>query len=142
MKTLIYAIGNPSRGDDAIGPYVCNKLQQMQLNADFYENYQLQVEDTTLLKDFDKVIFVDAAVNMEKDFELFPIEASDDSSFTTHSLSMESLLFMTQDLFNHKPSAWLLAIKGECFELGDDMTLRAKVYCNEAIQYFLQQTIL
>ena len=62
---LVLAVGNPSRGDDALGPLLLERLQadgwdaggQVELLCDF----QLQVEHTLDLQGRSAVLLVDAA---------------------------------------------------------------------------------
>ena len=63
-STLIFTWGNPSRGDDAIGPQIYDLLQQEPLSdVDLLTDFQLQIEHAVDLENRQRVLFVDASVS-------------------------------------------------------------------------------
>lgn len=61
---LIIGIGNPSRGDDALGPLAIERLEALDLaGVELLTDFQLQVEYALDLAGRRRVIFVDASVS-------------------------------------------------------------------------------
>jgi hydrogenase maturation protease len=129
---LIFGWGNPSRGDDALAPLLCERLAEWlpaQPFGDGYvveQDFQLQVEDALELSGKQAVLFIDAALGLETPYSLLRIEAREDASHTTHSLSPQAVLAVFCKISDElPPEAYLLAIGGERFELGDALSERA-----------------
>ena len=62
--TLVFAWGNPSRGDDALGPCFLEALEAMAPDAtELLTDFQLQVEHSLDLVGRQKILFVDASVS-------------------------------------------------------------------------------
>ena len=69
---LVFAIGNESRGDDALAPLLVRQLLTEGINSqvELIEDYQLQVEHVTDLAGRSVVLFVDADMSCEAPFQL------------------------------------------------------------------------
>ena len=117
---LVLAIGNPSRGDDALGPLAAEQLAELALpGVEVLTDFQLQVEHALDLLGRSEVVFVDAAVGGRAPFELRPLRPEADVRHTSHSLSPAAVLDAYHRLTGKAPPpARLLAICGEDFELG------------------------
>ncbi|MDP3326412.1 MAG: Ni/Fe hydrogenase, partial [Hydrogenophaga sp.] len=63
---LVFGWGNPSRGDDALGPLLVEQLAGLaQMSSGRLEcltDFQLQVEHALDLRGRERVLFVDAAI--------------------------------------------------------------------------------
>lgn len=126
---LIFAWGNPSRGDDALGPLFIDHLSEhtdaalgsiSQVVFECLTDFQLQVEHALDLAGRQRVLFVDASLECRSPFEVRGLKASRDASFTTHSMSPESVMQVFRNLYGVEPApCTLLAIRGERFELGE-----------------------
>ncbi len=125
--TLVLAIGNPSRGDDAIGPLVAERLQALSLHGvEVLTDFQLQVEHALDLCGRTGVIFVDAAATGAEPFALTPLAAAPELPHTSHSLSPAEVLQTCIQLTGATPpAAQLLAIRGYEFELGRPLSAQA-----------------
>jgi len=53
------------------------------------------------------------------------IKPAGEASFTTHHLSPEALLYLTQVLYERNPEVWLLGIRGYRFSLGEKLSPKA-----------------
>jgi hydrogenase maturation protease len=117
---LVLAVGNPSRGDDALGPLAAQRLAELALpGVEVLTDFQLQVEHALDLLGRHEVIFIDAAASGEARFELRPLAPAADLRHTTHSLSPSAVLDAYRRLTGEAPpSSRLLAIRGHAFELG------------------------
>ena len=127
--TLIFGWGNPSRGDDALGPLFVEHFAALAAlhpewgEVDCLTDFQLQVEHALDLQGRRRVLFIDASVKAPAPCSLELIEAAQDASFTTHAMSPQSVLHVFAEIDDaDPPPAWLLAIRGERFELGEDLS--------------------
>ena len=123
---LVFGWGNPSRGDDALGPLLVEQLAdraQAQLPAGRLEcltDFQLQVEHALDLVGREGVLFVDAAIGLQTPFAVSTVVPAPVAGFTTHALAPEALLQVYRDLERTEPPpCTLLAIRAHRFELGE-----------------------
>ena len=130
--TLIFGWGNPSRGDDALGPLFVEHLAELVARhpewggIDFLTDFQLQVEHALDLQGRQRVLFVDASLDAPAPCSLTRIEAARDDSFTTHAMSPQAVLKVFVDIDDGEPPpCWLLAIRGERLELGEELSTGA-----------------
>jgi hydrogenase maturation protease len=131
---LIIGIGNPSRGDDALGPMLIDRLEALQVaDVELLTDFQLQVEFALDLQGRQRVIFVDASVDTASPFTFEPLVAAEDASFTSHALSPGAVLHAYKKLIGDPPSAYVLAIRGEAFELGEGLSAQAAANLEVAI---------
>ncbi len=130
MKTaplLIIAIGNPSRGDDALGPALLDALRAAGVEdggrVELLTDFQLQVEHALDLDGRAGVLFVDAAwPGAVAGTELTPIMADSAAPLGSHALRPQAVLQVCVKLGLAVPPAWLLAIEGRSFELGEALS--------------------
>ncbi len=116
---LIIGIGNPSRGDDALGPTAIERLAELALpDVELLTDFQLQVEHALDLRGRSEVIFIDAAMTGQTPFAFQPVEAIADTSLSSHALSPAALLHAYAKLYGAPPSAYVMAIRGYSFDLG------------------------
>ena len=130
---LVFSWGNPSRGDDALGPLFAEHLQALQARhpewpgIEILTDFQLQVEHALDLRGRDRVLFVDASTALTEPCRLERIDARRDASFTTHAMSPQAVLQVYADLEDDAPPpAWLLSIRGHDFELGTGLSTAAR----------------
>jgi hydrogenase maturation protease len=121
---LVFGWGNPSRGDDALGPLFVDRLTELALpGVECITDFQLQVEHALDLQDRRCALFVDASVDVAAPFAVSVIGPLQDASFTSHAMSPQSVLQVYSDLNDAPPPpSWLLAIRGERFELGEPLS--------------------
>ena len=136
---LVFGWGNLSRGDDALGPLFIERLRALTTPStavDYLDDYQLQIEHALDLVGRQRVLFVDASLSCRAPFELTPLQAAPDSSFTTHALSPQALLQVFCNLRGQAPPpCTLLAIRGECFELGAPPSTAALAHLAAALAW-------
>lgn len=124
--TLIIGIGNPSRGDDALGPLAIERLEAMRpAGVELLTDFQLQVEHALDLRDRQQVYFVDASVGCAEPYALEPVGPGEDRSISSHVLSPRAVLEVYRRLFGAPPAAQVLAIRGYAFELGEGLSAGA-----------------
>lgn len=123
---LIFGYGNPSRGDDALGPLLLERLEALGLpDIELLTDFQLQVEHALDLQNRERVLFVDANVSCTPPYIFSQLQAEKDASFTSHVMSPMALLHAYRNLYGPHPPAYLLEIRGERFELGEPLSPKA-----------------
>ncbi len=130
MKILIYGYGNPGRQDDGIGISFINKLERWVIknkikNISFDSNYQLNLEDSLEISNYDLVIFVDASKNIKKAYNLKRIYPEKINFYTTHKMLPENVLFLSKELYSKEPVCYILTIKGYKWEININPTKKA-----------------
>ncbi|WP_310451259.1 hydrogenase maturation protease [Sulfuritalea sp.] len=139
--TLIFGWGNPSRGDDALGPLFVEHFTALAARqpewgeVECLTDFQLQMEHALDLQGRRRVLFVDASVDALAPCSLVRIKAARDASFTTHAMSPQAVLKVYADIDGGEPPpCWLLAIRGERFELGEGLSTAAQQSLQAALQ--------
>jgi hydrogenase maturation protease len=140
---LVLAVGNPSRGDDAIGQELAARIEAAALpGVEVIVEFQLQVENALDLEGRARVIFVDAGTGTPAPFELRRASANADFLHTSHALSPEAVLATYQRVTgNEPPEAWVLCVRGESFELGDGLSPAAAAHVDAAWQALLRLSL-
>ncbi len=143
--SLIYGIGNIGRQDDGLGWAFIDWLEAETIcpKAGLMRHYQLHLEDADLISYKKQVLFVDAskAPGVES-FHLEKIEPKMDFSFTSHAISIPSILATCKTCFNYMPEVHFLTIKGYEWELQQGLTSKAQDNLDTAIHFFNKQTQL
>ncbi|MBF0281799.1 MAG: hydrogenase maturation protease [Zetaproteobacteria bacterium] len=132
---LVFAYGNPGRGDDALGPCFYEALDAMNLQGvECLTDMQLQVEHAMDMWGRRHVLFVDADVSCSSPWQLSPLSAKQDISYSSHALSPAALLYAFAQIYgDDAPESWVLRIRGYSFELGDDLTAAAQAHLDDAL---------
>jgi hydrogenase maturation protease len=146
--TLVFGIGNPSRGDDAIGPMMIERLEREQSagrlpGVDLLTDFQLQPEHALDLRGRERVIFVDACLSGTEPYRLLTLcahAAATPSTIpsSTHSTSPQGLLLVYRQLDGEPPPAALMAVRGYRFGLGAEPCVRARANLDVALAALLR----
>ena len=138
---LVLAWGNLSRGDDALGPLCLAALREqlpenLQDQVEFLDDYQLQIEHALDLMGRQRVLLIDASLSCPAPFQVTEPKPTQDASLSTHALSPQALLQVYQDLQGAPPPpCFLLAIRGEQFELGAPPSPAALAHLTSALAW-------
>jgi hydrogenase maturation protease len=125
---LVFAIGNESRGDDALAPLLVRQLQADGISeqVEVIEDFQLQVEHVTDLCGRRAVLFVDADMSCDAPFHFSKIAAAQDNSYTSHAMTPFALLHTYRQVYgSNAPDSFLLRVRGYGFELGESLSNEA-----------------
>ena len=124
----VLACGNTSRGDDAVGP----RLLERVVAANFpgiitIEDFQFQIEHVLDLEQADLALFLDAATGAAAPIAFCEVQPRAGSAgCSTHALEPAQLLAVyVAALQKPPPPAFMLNVRGENFELGEGMTAAA-----------------
>jgi len=122
--TLIICYGNDLMGNDAFGRAVYEGLPDG-VNKIFV--HQLLPELTEKAKDYERLIFVDAAYG-SGGVELFEVYPGEEDTADFHHLGAETFLRLLETLYAKTPKAYMCAGYFESFEVGErDEDFEAKV---------------
>ena len=133
-KILILGIGNTLRGDDGIGAYVCNQVETMKMvNVATHKVQQLQVELLDMMIDFDRVLIVDAGINVRKVIIEVVTDVTQPHASSHHS---DPAVFkaLAKQLYQKDLNIYSCAIPVQSFEMGEGLTKFAEKNANEAVQ--------
>jgi hydrogenase maturation protease len=121
---MVIGYGNELRSDDAIGPKVANTIESWHLSSvQSLAVHQLTPELAANLATADLAIFVDACIDAEPfDVQVRSLLPSSRRILRAHTSDPQSLLGLTQLLYGHCPSAWLVTVPGVNFEIGDRLS--------------------
>jgi hydrogenase maturation protease len=137
---LIFSWGNPSRGDDAIGPHLDALLSGQDLpGVDLLTDFQLQIEHVVDLEDRACVVFIDASLSATPPFEFERLQPAEDSSYTTHAMSPAALMAVYCRVNQSTPPpCYLLSIRGYEFGLGQPISPDAQRHVEQALEFILR----
>lgn len=143
---LIFGYGNPSRGDDAIGPELIERLREAMKGAplvervDLLTDFQLQIEHILDLAGREQVIFVDAALSLAEPFQFKVLVPDELISYTTHAMHPASIIKLYADHFSQAaPPCHMLSIRGHQFELGESLSREGEANLNDALHFLLKR---
>ncbi len=130
---VIFAIGNPSRGDDALGPECYGQLEKWLENEnlaeqfELIEDFQLQIEHALDLQGRQLALFIDAGASTPGPYTFQRIAPATGAAYTTHELPPAAVLQVyVQTEGAEPPPAFVLCISGEQFELGEGLSPAAE----------------
>ena len=139
---LIFAVGNESRGDDALGPLLLRELgtwlisNRISDQFELLEDFQLQIEHAMDMKDRRLVLFVDAGMDTRTPFSFYHAQANSEPVLYSHALEPASLLKVFEQFYNETPpEVFILCIRGEQFELGEDISRQAEDHLANALEF-------
>lgn len=146
-EVLIFGYGNPSRGDDALGPLLLDRLEHRLDGAtrraaggiECLTDFQLQVEHALDLLGRRLVLFADAHAACPPPWTLALLHEAEEPSYTTHALSPAALLRVYREINGSSPPpCFLLGIRGERFELGEHPSPAASAHLESAVELVLE----
>jgi hydrogenase maturation protease len=138
---VIFAVGNPSRGDDALGPECHGQLEKWLENEmlaeqfELIEDFQLQIEHALDLQGRQLALFIDAGASTPGPYTFQRIAPATGAAYTTHELPPEAVLQVyLQTEGEEPPPAFVLCIRGETFELGEGLSAAARSHLDAAFR--------
>lgn len=136
---ILLAIGNASRGDDALGWAFADAIEALGTFPGTIEyRYQLQVEDADLIREFDEVYFVDATKEELSDgFAIRPCPPDPQFSFSTHAITPGSIMALVHELYPDQiPMAQCVIMSGYQWELDQPMSSASRQHLHDALGSF------
>lgn len=138
VRVFVWGIGNPGRRDDGLGAELVRRVEDAALEHVRCEaNYQLNIEDAYDIAGADAVVFVDASRDAVSPYEFTRIEPSHNISFTTHALDAASVLALCEEITGRCPAAFMLAIRGYEWDIGEGLSDGARDGLEKAHEFLL-----
>lgn len=134
-RLVILGYGNPSRGDDALGPLLLERIAALAAASppELITDFQLQVEHAADLERASLALFIDAGVSCMPPWRLERLKAQQDVGYTTHALSPTAVLAVFRQVYGKEPPpSFLLTVAGESFELGAGLSTAAAAHLESA----------
>jgi hydrogenase maturation protease len=137
---LVIGIGNPSRGDDAIGSMAVELLESQGIpGVELITDFQLQVEHALDLVGRRAVVFVDACVNASRAFSFEAVSATGRRHALSHAISPAAVLDAYRAYTREAPpSAHVLAIRGFDFGLGKPLSAASAANLDAALAMLVE----
>lgn len=142
---VVFAVGNPSRGDDALGPELHGRLEKWLKNEglaerfELIEDFQLQIEHVLDLQGRQLALFIDAGAHTPAPYTFQRIAPATGLAHTTHELPPEAVLQVyRQTEGSDPPPAFVLCVRGESFELGEPLSVAASSHADAAFTLLKQ----
>ena len=142
---LVFGYGNPSRGDDALGPELLTRLEDERTrrpdwaDIDLLTDFQLQVEHALDLEGRGLALFIDASVACAAPFAFSRLHPEKDTSYTSHALSPAAVLHVWQQVKGvPPPPSFLLTVRGYSFELGEPLSEAARANLEAAYRFAIR----
>lgn len=146
-RVVVFGYGNPSRGDDGLGPALAGRLAGWaaavadRCELEVIEDFQLQVEHALDLEDRDLALFLDASVAAAAPWTFRRLRPQADPTTTTHELSPAAVLQVYRDIHGSPPPpSYLLSVRGLSFGLGAPLGPEARRHLESA--WLLLQRLL
>jgi len=139
-QILVVGYGNTLRGDDGLGPFIVDGLQDVaavcEVDTQTMVLPQLDVTLASEMNDVTLVIFVDARADADKESvkvqRVFPAIAPLNLRHTSHSLGIPDLLRMAVDWFGSRPVCYAVMPKGYDFSLSENISPNAQRAAKQA----------
>ena len=122
---LIFAVGNESRGDDALAPLLLRDLaswlpaEGLSVQVELLEDFQLQIEHAADLVGRGLVLFMDAGMDTPAPYSFSRIYPDEGYTLFSHAIAPQAVLATYALVYKESPPpSFLLCLRGEQFELG------------------------
>jgi hydrogenase maturation protease len=134
-NVLVIGYGNTLRGDDAAGVHAAELIAQRHPEITCVYLHQLVPEVAEQIAECDVVFFIDAQKDItEANARLIAPSVETDQP-RTHFISPESLLALSQQLYQHLPAkAYVVGIPASQFEFSEELSASTKIGVEESVQ--------
>lgn len=136
---VVIAVGNPSRGDDALGPLLLARLagwlerEGRAGEFELFEDFQLQIEHALDLEGRRLALFLDAGERTPGPYRFYRAAPALGPTHTTHALPPEAVLQVyRRTTGGEPPPSFVLCVRGERFELGEALGPEAESHAEAA----------
>jgi hydrogenase maturation protease len=149
-KTLIIGYGNADRQDDGAAWHILGGIAQRLgrpvpalpedgffpegEDIDLWFVLQLVPEMSEDFTAYDRICFVDAHTgNIPGEVLLRPVEGTPPASSFTHHMTAAACLALTHTLYQHRPEAMLLSVRGYSFGFDRQLSPQTAVLVEQAV---------
>ena len=136
----VFAVGNRSRGDDAIAPLLLERLalwvaaEAQSGEFALIEDYQLHIEHALDLQGKRLALFIDAGCGTPAPFAFYAVGPAHASAASgTHELPPQGVLDVYRRIEGAAPPpSFVLCVRGERFDLGEGLSGPAQAHVEAA----------
>jgi hydrogenase maturation protease len=122
---LVIGYGNTLRGDDAAGVKAAELIAQHHPEFEYIYLHQLVPELAEQIGEYDIVFFIDAQKDIAQTNARLIAPSVGADQPRTHFISPESLLSLSQQLYQHLPEkAYIIGIPASQFEFSEELSER------------------
>jgi hydrogenase maturation protease len=134
---VVLVVGNESRGDDALGPALLERLiPLLGPGSRIVRDFQLQLEHALELRDTELALFIDAALELDAPFNFSEIHAETARSTFSHAMKPEEVLGVFLQIEQKAPPpSFVLAIRAVDFTLGNSLSDLARSDLTRAVTF-------
>jgi hydrogenase maturation protease len=121
-RVLIIGYGNPLRCDDGLAWQAIEMLAQTGLppEVELIARHQLTPELTFLASQAETVVFLDAGDSTQaSEIKCEPVLPAQHGALFSHEFSPAAILALANELYGKVPQAFMVSLRGECFEHGE-----------------------
>lgn len=119
VRVVVIAVGNPSRGDDALGPLLLERIAARFGDVVAVADFQLQIEHALLLEEAELALFIDAATGLDAPCAFDEISAERAATPLTHALAPQAVLGVFERITRRNaPPAFVLGLRATRCDLG------------------------
>jgi hydrogenase maturation protease len=134
-KVLVIGYGNTLRGDDAAGVQAAELIAKRHPEIVCVCLHQLVPELSEQIAEFDVVFFIDAQKDITQPNVRLVAPSIEADQSRTHFISPESLLALSQQLYQHVPAkAYIVGIPASQFEFSEKLSVQTDSAMHECIE--------
>lgn len=135
---LVIGYGNPSRQDDGLGPRLVNAIPPDLPGVAVEVRHSLMIEDAAEAANFDKVIFIDAAVTGPEPFRFQQLTPDSAASASSHHLNPGLIIQLAHTIYDSQVAGYLLAVRGYVFDgYAEELSDKAAINLQAAQSFLL-----
>ena len=133
-KALVIGYGNTLRGDDGAGVHAAELIAKRHPEVHCICMHQLTPELAEQIAEYDTVFFIDADVNVTQPNARLVTPSVEVDQPRTHFISPESLLSLSQQLYQRVPSkAYVVGIPASDFEFSEELSAQTQKAVDESV---------
>jgi hydrogenase maturation protease len=134
-SVLVIGYGNTLRGDDAAGVHAAELIAQRHPEIICVYLHQLVPELAEQIADCDIVFFIDAQENITETNARLVAPSVEADQPRTHFISPESLLALSQQLYQHFPAkAYVVGIPASQFEFSEELSAQTDLAMHQCVE--------
>ena len=142
---LVIGVGNPYRGDDAVGLFIARQIwAKVPDNVEVHENFGEVSGLIELFKNAGTVIIVDAVSSGSEPGEIFRFDAALEKipahyfRFSTHAFGIAEVIELTRTLGLLPPKVIVYGIEGREFGIGEGLSPEVEGAAQKVLESIIQ----
>ena len=134
-NVLVIGYGNTLRGDDAVGVHAAELIAQLHPEITCVYLHQLVPELAEQIADCNIVFFIDAQKDITQPNARLVVPSVEADQPRTHFISPESLLALSQQLYQHLPDkAYVVGIPASQFEFSEELSAQTDLAMHQCVE--------